>query len=355
MHGVPEPQTSTKRTASPDENQVANLQSPRATKRRRGLQSLDEPTVSVSADFVHFSAINLCPRPEGSEADILGATSSSSGRSTPTSLSIDTDTTFPSQTPPTIPATPTSSGTPLRKPAPDQSYAGGVPDGPPSLNDSRHIVSVGGVHVVEGPFLLEAPTSTDLPDSLLTPPNPNGFVDPALKNLTGERARLMALPTAARPEDAQGKAAHFGTATTVIAPEASGRRETGPLNPLEDDELAESQYCPVDNEAYPVDCLLDKWGRDWFFVKWLDGTCSWEPRENIEDMELIRQLNAVHRGLRDGVEILSVRRVSNAVQYLVHWKGGKWPDQWLHERYMSRELIQKHRPDRKGRRGKRRS
>jgi hypothetical protein len=101
-----------------------------------------------------------------------------------------------------------------------------------------------------------------------------------------------------------------------------------------------------DNDVYTVDCLLDKWG-NWFFVKWFDGSCTWEPRENIQDSELIRKLNKEHGGLKWGVEVLQARRETRGVRYLVRWKGGKWDDQWVPERYMCRELIEEHRPEKK--------
>ncbi|KAB5581217.1 hypothetical protein GE09DRAFT_1021124 [Coniochaeta sp. 2T2.1] len=101
-----------------------------------------------------------------------------------------------------------------------------------------------------------------------------------------------------------------------------------------------------DNDVYTVDCLLDKWS-NWFFVRWFDGSCTWEPRENIRDNELIRKLNKEHGGLKWGVEVLQARRESRGVRYLVRWKGGKWKDQWVAERYMCRELIEEHRPEKK--------
>jgi hypothetical protein len=98
--------------------------------------------------------------------------------------------------------------------------------------------------------------------------------------------------------------------------------------------------------VYTVDRLLDKWG-NWFFVRWFDGSCTWEPRENIRDNELIRRLNKEHGGLKAGVEVLQARRESRGVRYLVRWKGGMWKDQWVAERYMCRELIKEHRPEKK--------
>ncbi|KAB5515368.1 hypothetical protein GE09DRAFT_1046046 [Coniochaeta sp. 2T2.1] len=118
-----------------------------------------------------------------------------------------------------------------------------------------------------------------------------------------------------------------------------------------------AKYCPDEDgkathdssgegDVYKVDCLLDKWS-NWFFVRWFDGSCTWEPRENIRDNELIRKLNKEHGGLKWGVEVRQARRESRGIRYLVRWKGGKWKDQWIHERYMCRELIEKHRPEKK--------
>jgi hypothetical protein len=106
----------------------------------------------------------------------------------------------------------------------------------------------------------------------------------------------------------------------------------------------------LENDVYDVKRLADKWGKDDFYVEWFDGTYSWEPRENIQDESLIKKLNKEHRGLNLGVEVLHARRDSNGVRYMVRWKGGKWKDQWVPERYLSRELIEKHRPSKKPRR-----
>ncbi|KAF5529560.1 chromo domain-containing protein, partial [Fusarium mexicanum] len=60
-------------------------------------------------------------------------------------------------------------------------------------------------------------------------------------------------------------------------------------------------------EAYSVDCLLGRWGKDLFYLKWLDGSYGWEPRENILDDELLRQFEESYRGFKDGVEVLRTR------------------------------------------------
>lgn len=63
------------------------------------------------------------------------------------------------------------------------------------------------------------------------------------------------------------------------------------------------QRSPGQQKDYPVECLLDKWA-GWFFVKWLDGSCSWEPLENVLDDKLIDDLEARHRGLGCSAHLL---------------------------------------------------
>ena len=63
-------------------------------------------------------------------------------------------------------------------------------------------------------------------------------------------------------------------------------------------------------------------------MKWFDGSCSWEPRKNILDDELIEDLRRDYRGLNWGVEIVRTRRT----------KGGKTEDRVHFIGRPSREL-----------------
>ena len=75
-------------------------------------------------------------------------------------------------------------------------------------------------------------------------------------------------------------------------------------------------------------------------MKWLDGSCTWEPKQNILDDELIRDLQTRHQGLDCGVEIVRTRRRGRQVEYRVHFRGRLGEeDEWVLEKYMSRTLI----------------
>ncbi|KAK0747298.1 hypothetical protein B0T21DRAFT_354048, partial [Apiosordaria backusii] len=91
---------------------------------------------------------------------------------------------------------------------------------------------------------------------------------------------------------------------------------------------------------FTVDRLLDRW-KGWFYVKWFDGSCSWEPRKNILDPGLIEDLERNHRGLHLGVEVIRPRSTKGRkTEYRVHFKGRpEKEDTWVAEKYMSPELI----------------
>jgi hypothetical protein len=92
-------------------------------------------------------------------------------------------------------------------------------------------------------------------------------------------------------------------------------------------------------------------------VKWLDGSCSWEPREQVLDDGLIAHVKTRQTGLEYGVEVIQTRRNHGRnVKYRVHFPGHpKEEDEWVAEKHLGRQLIQKHKPSRKAKRGKRRS
>jgi len=96
-------------------------------------------------------------------------------------------------------------------------------------------------------------------------------------------------------------------------------------------------------DFYTVDCLLDEW-KNWFYVKWGDGSCSWQPRGNILDDELIKNVRMNYKGLGPGVEILRTRRAKGKkVEYRVHFKGRpSKEDIWVMEKFLSPELIENH-------------
>lgn len=99
-------------------------------------------------------------------------------------------------------------------------------------------------------------------------------------------------------------------------------------------------YSPV-KEQFTVDRLIDEW-RGWFYVKWLDGSCSWEPRKNVLDKALIEDLRRDYKGLSSGVEVVRTRQTKGRkMDYRVRFKGrDEREDIWVAERFLSVELRQ---------------
>ncbi|EGU76075.1 hypothetical protein FOXB_13413 [Fusarium oxysporum f. sp. conglutinans Fo5176] len=92
----------------------------------------------------------------------------------------------------------------------------------------------------------------------------------------------------------------------------------------EDDEDDEGN----EEETYQVECLLGRWGRDLFYLRWLDGSYSWEPRENILDEELLQEFEKGYRGFKDGVTVLRTRLKNGKVDYRLHWEGRPKSEDW---------------------------
>ncbi|CAK7202013.1 hypothetical protein SEUCBS139899_004731 [Sporothrix eucalyptigena] len=101
----------------------------------------------------------------------------------------------------------------------------------------------------------------------------------------------------------------------------------------------------LQTDEYLVDCLLGKW-RGSYFVKWAqDGCYSWEPGGNILDDELVTTFEKDYRGFSRGVEVLRTRLRKGKTEYLLRCAGRpKEEDWWVPEKYMSPELVQKHKP-----------
>lgn len=80
---------------------------------------------------------------------------------------------------------------------------------------------------------------------------------------------------ASTPETNEGKATSRNTKVTRIVIKApAAAQQTGPTNRSENDNWAAGQCNPFESKAYPIDYLLDKCSRDWFFVKWIDRSDS---------------------------------------------------------------------------------
>jgi len=197
------------------------------------------------------------------------------------------------------------------------------------------------------PSLQSTPSECNMPD----------LSDPAWKFDLGN----LTFPVTSSSEDLD--IPRSDTASTVTDPADS-------IDPVilftaAEDMTAESQLAnlkatdkpgPTQDEAYSVECLLERHG-DWFYVKWSDGSCSWEPRDNILDDGLIQELKNEHRGLHLGVEIMRTRWTeSGQVQYRVHWKGRPTAeDSWVAEKDLSDELVKMHKPKKKTKRRRRRN
>ncbi|KAK3935061.1 hypothetical protein QBC46DRAFT_424220 [Diplogelasinospora grovesii] len=334
VHSTPEPQVGTKRKSSPDENREEKLQPPRTIKRRWGPNLPDEPKKSAGAKFINTSALD--PRPKDPEVVIPEVATNSSGRNTPLSSLFDTDRTFSSQTPSTMSVT---------SPSINDVFAFGA-----SREQTLHsTVPTEGTFTVDG---LQDPSPEEWADSSLPiPPGRFNFsmdmLDPVLRIDTAAPEPM---------EDVRAKPLqHHDRTSHAVAQSAAGDPGDTVTDPLISSPETTDQPSPTQQMEYLVDCLLDKWG-GWFFVKWLDGSRTWEPEENILDDMLIDDFAKRHRGLGCGVEVVRTRRTEGGkAEYRVHFIGRpKEEDEWVAEKHVSRELVEKHKPSKKTKRGRRR-
>ena len=76
-------------------------------------------------------------------------------------------------------------------------------------------------------------------------------------------------------------------------------------------------------------------------MKWLDGSCSWEPRKNILDDRLIKDLRRDSKGLYSGVEVVHTRRKGAKLEYRLYFKGRPLAeDIWVAEKHVDPGLIE---------------
>lgn len=61
------------------------------------------------------------------------------------------------------------------------------------------------------------------------------------------------------------------------------------------------------DEAFTVDRILGRWGRNVFFKRWVDGTYSWEPREDLLDDDPVETFEKEYEGLGNGVQVVKTR------------------------------------------------
>ncbi|ETS76611.1 hypothetical protein PFICI_11998 [Pestalotiopsis fici W106-1] len=63
--------------------------------------------------------------------------------------------------------------------------------------------------------------------------------------------------------------------------------------------------------SYAIDCILERWKKDVFLVRWLEyGSSSWVPRSDILDDDLLEAFENNYSGYQDGVEMARAERHS---------------------------------------------
>ncbi|KAH7016333.1 uncharacterized protein B0I36DRAFT_45343 [Microdochium trichocladiopsis] len=75
-----------------------------------------------------------------------------------------------------------------------------------------------------------------------------------------------------------------------------------------------------DDQEYEVDCILEKYGRNKFLVKWMEGKPSWTTRDKIHE-KLTDDFDKVFKGYGRGIKLIGVRVSSKRVkEYRVEWE-----------------------------------
>ncbi|KJZ71100.1 hypothetical protein HIM_09519 [Hirsutella minnesotensis 3608] len=96
-----------------------------------------------------------------------------------------------------------------------------------------------------------------------------------------------------------------------------------------------------DSDVYTAECILARWGKHTFFLRWSDGTTGWEPRRNILDKQMLREFEARYHGFDEGIDVLGSRSKAGKRQYLLHWHGRpSREDSWVDEKLMSPKRIE---------------
>jgi hypothetical protein len=370
VHNTPEPPAGKKRKSCAEEILDENQVQLHPIKRRRKPSFADERNESGSTKFIHISALDLdatASYPDNANY---------SNQSTPRSWLFDADTEISSGSSgikSSVSASPPQADNSAHA---SESYSGNST--PLSNLFDFDMASSGIASSVVSPPSSDMSTFGASHDPFPREPSLPDFahfaIDPALQSQTSALGATANTDTesledksapatniesvGADPHDAIGLlSGSTGLPSDNQETEVAPRKITRIVIKVPGSRTPSAKHCPDeggeatydssgDNDVYTVDCLLDKW-HNWFFVRWFDGSCTWEPRENIQDNELIRELNKEYGGLKWGIEVLQARRESGGVRYQVRWKGGKWKDQWVHERYMCRELSEKHRPEKK--------
>lgn len=95
-------------------------------------------------------------------------------------------------------------------------------------------------------------------------------------------------------------------------------------------------------DVYQVECLLARWGKNTFFLRWCDGTTGWEPKRNILDKQMLDEFEARYQGFDEGVDVLNSRSKAGKRQYLLHWHGRPLrEDSWVDRKLMSPKRMER--------------
>ncbi|KAI3319585.1 hypothetical protein HD806DRAFT_538937 [Xylariaceae sp. AK1471] len=129
-----------------------------------------------------------------------------------------------------------------------------------------------------------------------------------------------------------------------------------PSLPLDHEDVHESATDPsIDFEQpdsmdvdkhYVVDCILERWNKNLFLLRWLeDGSSWWVQRKDIND-DLVQSFEENYTRISLGVDkVLATRKRHGKVEYCIRWVGRLVEeDTWVSEKQMSPELVKKHKP-----------
>ncbi|QLI66495.1 uncharacterized protein G6M90_00g030600 [Metarhizium brunneum] len=104
----------------------------------------------------------------------------------------------------------------------------------------------------------------------------------------------------------------------------------------------QAAYPSVCPDIYRMDCLLARWRRHTFLVKWSDATTTWEPRGHIIDKGLLNRFEASWQGFDAGVDVLGARLRAGKLQRLLHWHGRpSKEDTWVRSELLSPQLMRR--------------
>ncbi|KAK6073179.1 DUF3435 domain protein [Seiridium cupressi] len=96
-----------------------------------------------------------------------------------------------------------------------------------------------------------------------------------------------------------------------------------PLNLTCDDSRTDAELDPnrekgaaaegTSDQEYSVDCILERWKKNQFLLRWLiGGTTSWVARDDIND-ELVKNFEDEYKGFRKGIKVLHHRKVRHSI------------------------------------------